>query len=118
MEIAWSEVERALATGASDSIDQLHRRDLIPLARALKRLVACLVRPGLLPHGDFERSLAAVRYWHGAVAPVYGRIPWRVISARGRIALRKRCGTSALTDLLAEIFDGSPPDERTSRRAA
>jgi hypothetical protein len=118
MEIAWSEVERALATGASDSIDQLHRTDLIPLARALKRLVACLVRPGLLPHGDFERSLAAVRYWHGAVAPVYGRIPWRVISARGRIALRKRCGTSALTDLLAEIFDGSPPDERTSRRAA
>lgn len=118
MEIAWSEVEQALATGGSDSIDQLHRSDLVPLARALKRLVACLLRPALLSRGDIERSLMAVRYLHGAVAPAYGRIPWRVLSARGRIALRKRCGTTALTDVLAEIFDGSPPDERISRCGA
>jgi hypothetical protein len=55
---------------------------------------------------------------HGAVAPVYGRIPWRVLPDRTRSALRKRCGATALTDLLGEIFDGPPPDERTSRRAA
>jgi hypothetical protein len=116
VEIAWSEVEQALAAGASDSIDQLHRTDLIPLARALERLVACLRRPGQLSRGDFERSLMAVRYLHGAVAAVYGRIPWRVLSAGSRSALRKRCG--AIADLLGEVFDGLPPDERTSRRVA
>jgi hypothetical protein len=118
VEMAWSEVELALATEASDSIDQLHRRDLIPLARALERLVASLLRPGLLAREDFERSLRAVNYLHCAVAPVYGQIPWRVLSAHAGSSLRKRCRGTALTELLTEIFDGSPPDERTLRRAS
>jgi hypothetical protein len=109
IEMAWSEVERALATGVSDSIDQLHREDLIPLAHALERLVNCLLRRWPLSRGDIEGYLRSVRYLHGAVAPLYGRIPWRVFSAPARAALLKRRREPALADLFAETFDALPP---------
>ena len=51
----------------------------------------------------------SVRYLHGAVARVYGRIPWRVLSAPARTALVKRREDGAWKDLFAEIFDGAPP---------
>ena len=113
VELAWSEVERALATGVSESIDQLHREDLIPLAHALERLVNCLRRPWPSSPRDFERSLASVRYLHGSVASVYGRIPWRVLSARVRAALLKKSGEAELADLFGESFEGPPPAART-----
>jgi hypothetical protein len=118
IEIAWSEVEQALATDAPDSVDQLHRTDLIPLARALGRLVGYLLRSWLVSRDEIDRSLRSVRYLHGAVASIYGPIPWRVLPARPRTALLKRCRDTALLELCAEIFDGAPPDERTSGRAA
>jgi len=114
VEIAWSEVERALASGGPDAIDQLHRGDLIPLAHALERLVNCLFRPWPSTRGDVERWLRAVRYHQGAVASDYGRIPWRVLSAPARNALLKRCGDAASMEILAETFDGAPPAARTS----
>jgi len=114
IEIAWSEVEQALASG---SVDQLHRADLIPLARALERLMECLIRPRLISRGDFKRSLKSLHYMHGTVAPVYGRIPWRVISAPARKALLKRRGETAVAEVVAEIFDGALPDERAPRVA-
>jgi len=114
IEMAWSEVEQALATGESESIDQLHRGDLIPLAHALERLSGCLLRPWPHPRGDIERCLASVRYLHSAVANVYGPIPWRVLSAPACTALLKKCRAEALTDLFAETFDGAPPAARTS----
>jgi hypothetical protein len=115
IEMAWSEVERALATRVPVSIDRLHREDLIPLAHALERLVDCLLRPWPLPaRPDIERCLKSVRYLHGAVAPVYGRIPWRVLSAPARAALQRRRRDSDLMCLLAETFDVAPPAERAS----
>src|SRR5262249_20204087 len=101
-----------------DSVDHIHRRDLIPLARALERLVTCLLRPWLVSHGDVERSLRSVRYLHGAVASMYGRIPWRVLSARARNAPLKRPGDATLLEFCGEIFDSALPDERTSRHTA
>jgi hypothetical protein len=68
IEIAWSEVEQAPATGVSDSIDQLHRWDLIPLAHALKRLDDCLLRPRPYSRRDVEQCLRSVRYLQSAVA--------------------------------------------------
>ena len=114
MEMAWSEVEQALATGVSDSIDQLHREDLVPLARSLERMVDCLLRSRPPSREDVERSVRSVRYMHGGIADVYGRIPWRVLPARARTALLKRRGEAALTDLFAETFDDAPPAARTS----
>ena len=114
VEMAWFEVEQALATGMSDSIDQLHREDLIPLAHALERLSHCLLRPWPPSREDVERSLISVRYLHGAVAPVYGRIPWRVLSAAAQTALLKRREDAALANLFSETFDGAPPAARTS----
>ena len=110
-------MEQALATGESDSIDQLHREDLIPLAHALKRLEDCLLRPWPRPRGDVEQCLRSVRYLQGAVASAYGPIPWRVLPARPRAALLKEFRDTALLELCAEIFD-APPDERASQRAA
>jgi hypothetical protein len=109
IEIAWSEVEQALATDVSDSIDQLHRGELIPLAHALKRLDDCLLRPCPYSCGDVEQCLRSVRYLQGAVASVYGRIPWRVLSSPARIALLKRRREAVLCDLFAETFDGAMP---------
>jgi len=114
VEIAWSEVEYALAAGSSESIDRLHRGDLIPLVHALKRLVECVLRPWPSSRGDVGQCLAAVRYLHGAVAPEYGPIPWRVLSAPARTALLKRRRDPALTEFFAETFDGVPPAARTS----
>jgi hypothetical protein len=110
IEIAWSEVEQALAREAPDSVDQLHRTDLIPLARSLERLVRYLLRPWLVSLGELDKSLRSVRYLHGAIATSYGPIPWRVLPARPRTALLKRCGDTALVELCAEIFDGAPPE--------
>lgn len=112
-EMAWSEVAQALAAGAPDSIDQLRREDLIPLAYALERLARCLLRPWAPSREDLERSLMSIRYLHGAVAPVYGSIPWRVLPAPARTALRKRCGDAALADFLSDTFHGAVEPART-----
>lgn len=117
IEIAWSEVERALATGESDSIDHLHREDLIPLTQALQRLVNSLLRPWT-SRADVERRLMSVRYLHGAVALVYGRIPWRVLSPPARAALLKRRRDPSLADLFAETFDEAPATQVKPPHAA
>lgn len=109
IEMAWSEVERALATGVADSIDQLHRGDLIPLAHALQRLMDCLLRPWPPSREDVARSLMSAHYLHTVIAPAYGRIPWRVLSPPARTALLNR-REDAMTDLFAEMFDGAPPN--------
>src|SRR5262249_7543298 len=114
IEMAWSEVEQALATGGPDSIDQLHREDLIPLAHALQRLVECLLRGWPPPRGAVAQSLASVRYLHGSIASVYGPIPWRVLSAPARTALLKRRRDADLTDLFVETFEDEPPSAPTS----
>lgn len=114
VEIAWSEVERALAMGDPDSIDRLHRGDLIPLAHALQRLANCLLRPWP-SRADVERCLLSVRYLHGAVARAYGRIPWRVLSAPARAALLKRRRDPGLADLFAQTFDEAPPAAPTTK---
>ena len=125
IEMAWSEVEQTLAMGAPDAIEQLRRTDLIPLAGALGRLISLLQRPwpAYVPvirvaREDIERSLRSVRYLHGTVALVYGRIPWRVLPARARTVLTKMLGDTEVRDLIEETFDGATSEETTSRRAA
>ncbi|HEV2446061.1 MAG TPA: hypothetical protein VGS58_09070, partial [Candidatus Sulfopaludibacter sp.] len=61
IEMGWSEVQQALAAGVPDSIEQLHREDLIPLAHALDRLMDCLLRQWPASRGNIEQSLMAVR---------------------------------------------------------
>jgi hypothetical protein len=119
IEMAWSEVELALAAGVSDSIDQLHRGDLVPLAHALKRMVDCLLRRPWPPsRADVERSLRSVQYLHGGIAAQYGPIPWRVLPVAARTALLRRRGNPAMAGLIAETFEGTPPDARTSPHRA
>jgi hypothetical protein len=91
-EMAWSEVELALASGDPAALDQLRREDLIPLAGALRRLIVARGRE------DLERALASVRYLHSAVAQSYGPIPWRVLPSAARNALQKRRDAFALLD--------------------
>jgi len=110
-EMAWSEVEQALATGTPDAIERIHREDLIPLAYALERLVDCLQGP--LSREDLERSLRSVRYLHGAVAPVYGRIPWRVLPEPTAAALLKMRGGAGSADVFSDTFSGAPEEART-----
>lgn len=112
-EMAWSEVELALAAGSSESIDRLHREDLIPLSRALERLVDRLHRPWP-SRAEIERLLLSVRYLQGAVAATYGPIPWRVLPDPARKALLKRSGDAALTKILSETFDGGLEPAQTS----
>jgi hypothetical protein len=118
VEIAWSEVEQALATDAPVSVEQIHRTDLIPLARGLERLAGHLLRPWLVSREKFEQSVRSVRYLHSTVASRYGPIPWRILPARMRTLLLKKCAHSGLMGVCAEIFDGAPPDERSSAHAA
>jgi hypothetical protein len=110
--MAWSEVEQALATAHSHRstapFDQLRREDLVPLARAILRLTDSVLRPSLHRREEIERSVASIRYHHGAVAPSYGRIPWRVLPEPLRDALRKRRLDEHVKDLLAEIFEDAP----------
>lgn len=112
VEMGWSEVEQALADG-SESIDRLHRDDLIPLARALQRLLTCVLRPWP-SRAEMERLLLSVRYLHGAVAPTYGPIPWRVLSDAARKALLKRTADAGLTNIVSETFESGPEFARTS----
>jgi hypothetical protein len=106
-EMAWSELERALATGFAHkdaaAIDALRREDLIPLARALERLAGCVVRRS--SREDLERALRSIRYHHGSVAEVYGLIPWRVLPARVRDGLRKARLDAGAAGLIHEVFE-------------
>ncbi len=118
IEMAWSEVAQALAAGTAESIDGLHREDLIPLAAALERLVDGLRRTWP-SRADIERLLMSVRYLQGAVAASYGPIPWRVLPEPARRALLKRSGDAALTKILSETFDGvQKPAQTSPTRAA
>jgi hypothetical protein len=111
-EMAWSEMERALARclaeRSEDPIDELRRADLIPLARAIHRLVERLRRPSAENRAAIEQSLASIRYLMGAVAPVYGRIPWRVVPAARRSRLLKIGQDLGLSDFLDQTFEDAP----------
>jgi hypothetical protein len=102
VEMAWSEVEQALAAGDPAVIDQLRREELIPLAHALERLSASLLRSWVPSRSEIAQAVNSVRYLHGAIDAAYGRIPWRVLPAPARNALRKR--RDAL-EFLAPVFE-------------
>ena len=74
VDMAWSEVERALseavARNSGAPLEEMHRAELIPLARALY---------ALSHRGQKDTQLGAVRFHLAAAEPVYGRIPWRVL---------------------------------------
>jgi hypothetical protein len=111
-EMAWSELEqtlaRCVAARSQDPIDQLRRADLIPLARAILRLIERLRSPSAKNRVEIEQSLASVRYLMGAVAPVYGRIPWRVVPAAARNGILKVRMDSGLGDFIDQIFEDAP----------
>jgi hypothetical protein len=112
VEMAWSEVEQALTSALSRrstaAIDQLRREDLIPLAHAILRLVESVVRPSQQMREEVERALLSVRYHHGAIAPVYGRIPWRVLPAAAADVFRRRRLDTPLEDVLHQTFEDAP----------
>src|SRR5262249_22766492 len=109
VEMAWSEVEQALASCLSeksaDPIEQLRRVDLIPLARAIHRLIERFLRPAAENREEIERLLVSIRYLHGVVAPVYGRIPWRVVPAPVRGVVLKIRRESGLSDFIDQTFE-------------
>jgi len=111
-EMAWSELEQALARcvadGSEDPIDGLRRADLIPLARAIHRLIERLRKPSPKNRAEIEQSLASVRYLVGVAAPVYGRIPWRVVPPARRSLLLKIGQDSGLSDFLDQTFEDVP----------
>jgi hypothetical protein len=106
-EMAWSELEQALATALSQRsvvpVDQLRREELIPLARAILRLAESLRHPA-----ELEQSMLSVRYHHGAVAAAYGRIPSRVLPPQVLDAFRKMRDDARWKDLLPEIWEDIP----------
>lgn len=111
-EMAWSELEEALMGCAGNEttapIDQLRRSDLAPLGHAILGFAHSLQKGLLRAEEDLQRRLMAIRYLHGSVAPVYGRIPWRIIPAPARDALLRRRVDANSKGLLAEIFDDLP----------
>jgi len=101
VDMAWSEVERALADAIARNsaapLEQMHRAELIPLARALYELSH---------RRQMETQLGAVRFHLAAAEPVYGRIPWRVVPGPVHKALLgARFGSS---QMLSEIFCDLP----------
>jgi hypothetical protein len=104
--MAWSELEGALAAALAHRslapIDQLRREDLIPLARAILRLVDSISTSN---SAEFEQSLLSVRYHQGAVAAAYGRIPSRVLPPPVLDAFQKMRADPRWKDLLQSIWD-------------
>ncbi len=111
-EMAWSEMEEMLTSCIlernSAPMDQLRRGDLIPLGHAIYALADSLEKGVLRTEEEMERRLMAIRYLHGCVSAVYGRIPWRVAPAAVRGAFLKRRVDARSKELLGQIFDDLP----------
>jgi hypothetical protein len=111
-EMAWSQVQEALMVSihenSSLAADRLRRPDLIPLARAICRLAVSLRRRLPLADQEIQRSLTSIRYFHAAVAPAYGRIPWRIVPPVVRDALAGRRLDPLSREIVNEVFDELP----------
>lgn len=112
IDMAWSEVEQALAESLIRNslvpIEDMRRTELIPLARSLYALAESVKSTWLSHRKQTETHLRAIRYHQSATAGVYGRPPWRVLPATVQSNLEKTRHNPAAAELLTEIFTELP----------
>ena len=115
VDMAWTSLEAAVASSlvykSSEPMEQLRHRDLIPLGRAILQFERCLMSWRLQTREAIEH-LRAIACSLSAVLPVYGRVPWRILSGRARAGLLKMGRDPALVELLNEVVEGQPQELR------
>jgi hypothetical protein len=109
VDMAWTSLENALAnwtaTSAWDAVEQLRHAELIPIGRALCALVECVMDDRLRNRDSMATRTASIRFLQTELAPVYGRVPWRILPE----PVRKRLlGSRSNRDLLVPVFEGFP----------
>lgn len=120
VDMAWSELERALAESvlrnSGEPVEQMRRAELIPLGRSLRGLAESVEGKWIPNAKKIEQHLRAARYHHASIAPVYGRAPWRILPEGVRASLANRRYKPTMADLLSEIFSDAPlPSARAGR---
>lgn len=113
VDIAWAALGNALASSilqnSRDPIEQLRHAHLIPLGRALFELTASVLTLSKQARDTIETRLKAIRYLEAPLLAAYGRVPWRIVPARVRTALRRRGRSDlAFEDLMNQVFEGPP----------
>lgn len=112
VDMAWAALENALASSilqnSSDPIERLHHPDLIPLGRAIFELSTSVRRLSREAREGIETRLDAIRHLEAPILAAYGRVPWRIVPARVRVALMLWSRTDlALPDLMNQVFEGA-----------
>jgi hypothetical protein len=112
VDIAWSALENAVANSilqdSREPIEQLRHSELIPLGRALLELSKSATSFFKQAREAIETRLNAVRYLAAPLVAEYGRVPWRIVPGRARVALVHRGRSDpALATLMDQVFEGS-----------
>jgi len=109
VDIAWSALETAL-TGENPAaaIEDLHREDLIPLARAIQALMESVENPRHLKLELIESRVRSVGYFGSTLARWYGPVRWQVLPAKVRSTLLWPRLYGTLGKSLHEVFEGVP----------
>jgi len=112
IDMAWAGLENALSAALQqkndEPIEQMRRGDLIPLGRAVYGLANAVRRRGAAKRQAMETQLSAIRYLQAEVAPVYGRVPWRILPETVRGSLSKDGLDAGLRDLVRQVFEELP----------
>lgn len=121
VDMAWAELREALAAAvfakSLGPVEELHRTELIALGRAIFGLAES-AHARFPKREALETHLKAVRYHEAEIAPVYGRVPWKVLPPQVQRAVLKRCSDAEMLALCAEVFDQAPEFHPHSSQAA
>ena len=111
VDMGWAALASALLESLrrrdSYPIEELRDSDLIPLGRAVARLIEAVMSRQRRGEGRLEVYLASIRYAEGNVSS-YGRVPWKILPEPVRQALLRMARDPLLFGLVNDAFDGCP----------
>lgn len=111
VDMAWTALGVAVASSLidkwSEPVEQMRHRDLIPLGHAVVQFERCLMTRQVQTR-EAIKYLRALACSLSPVLPVYGRVPWRILSGKARAGLLKMRRYPALVELLNEVVEGLP----------
>jgi len=127
VDMAWAALERSVAISVAaksgDPLEQFHHPELVPLRRAILRLIE-LVTSRRPVYETIETQLRAIRYLESPLTSTYGRVPWKLLPEAVRTAFLRARRYPVLLILLTEVFEGVPealsrsPEPRAASAAA